>query len=399
MRFATAFSDETCDMALAAEELVSGIKQKLSFQKNTCAMLLCDTAMDFEPLLAELNSRLPCDVIGVVALATFDKTTGYHDTGSILQVITADDVSFSFAGSGVSITPENLKDSLKEAYGRAYSELGFEPGLIFLCPMTNIAIPYDDYVTTLDELSGGVPIFGGYPSSFAPNNAGAVLFDGKSYTDRFFILLMGGSIKPVFVTGNVECPPNDSFVKVTKSSGSKIYTVDDNPFLNYWRSRAEFTDEEEYYKAVLTNESMLIAKDDVRGDGFTLVRTLLNVNREDDSAVFTMNIPEGSLVSKAYVKRKEIDVSFTKALSELFEKIKKQSEEGYNFSAILCVSCAIRNIVLASSCDHRVNVFTDAIPEPLDMCGFFAFGEFAPVNIGDKLINRSHNVSLVFCAI
>ena len=393
MRSAIAVTYEMDDMVLAAEELVYEIRQKLSFKKNTFAFLLCDSAIDCNALSAELRDRLGCDVIGSTTLASFNNKIGYNDMGITLTVMSADDASFSASVSGL-VTPANFKDEIEHAYNSACKKLDCRPELIFIFPPTNSAISQDEYTELLSRLSGGVPVFGGCPSSSSEGKVDCFLFEDKSYDDRLGIMLIGGNIRPVFSVKSLE----GKMFSVTKSEGNVIYTVDGEGFINFLNTcglpvkNLRFNDDMYFATA---NPIVLKVFND---GGFALTRVLFEVNQDGSGSTY-IKIPEGSRISAALLRRKDIELSSGSAIEEIISRIEENSHDGYEYSTVFCVSCMTRNSILANMYDMESRLLLEGIPESLNLTGFYARGEFAPVTGSNgESDNYAHNFSIAICA-
>lgn len=397
MRSAIAVTYEMDDMVLAAEELVYEIRQKLSFKKNTFAFLLCDSAIDCSALSAELRDRLGCDVIGSTTLASFNNKIGYNDIGITLTVMSADDASFSASVSGL-VTPVNFKDEIEHAYNSACKKLDCRPELIFIFPPTNSAISQDEYAELLSRLSGGVPVFGGYPSSSGEGKVDCFLFEDKSYDDRLGIMLIGGNIRPVFSVKSLDGDFEGKMFSVTKSEGNVIYTVDGEGFLDFLKAcgmpvkNVRFNDD--MYFATANPIVLKVFKD----DGVALTRVLFEVNQDGLCSTY-IKIPEDSRISAALLRRKDVELSSGSAIEEIISRIEENSRDGYEYSTVFCVSCITRNSVLANMYDMESRLLLEGIPESLNLAGFYARGEFAPVTGSNgESDNYAHNFSIAICA-
>lgn len=402
MKSATAVTFEMYDMSLAAEELLLAITEKLCFQKNSCAVLFCDIAIDFKTLSAELRKRLPCDLIGITSLAAFDYDVGYNDTGAVLLVLSADDVYFSIAGSEP-LTPANIKESVSKAYSVAVKGLEGEPSFIIAFPPVNKEIPQDEYVNILDELSGGIPILGGFPSSPEDGAEERVLIEGDSYADRLGLLLIGGNIQPVFAVRDLATSSESPMSLVTSSEGIRIYTVENETFFDFWTSQGFSLDNEDISNQALSNKNLLallVLDSNSKYSNF-LARTLFGIDRHDGSAVLCTRVPEGSMISVTLIKRRDLEISMEEALKDFNEKIENARCKGYEFSTVICISCPIRNVMMANRNPDRVSIIKDNIPEGLALMGFYAKGEFSPVfdeSNPENFENCVHNISISFCA-
>ena len=401
MKSATAVTYEMEEMDYAAEELVSGINRKLSFCKNTCAILLCDAGMDFATLSDELHKRLNCDIIGATAFASCDNKTGYNDMAAMLTVMSADDVFFSIELSEP-VTPLNIKETVGEVYTRACRRLEGEPRLILAIPPFNFyeEISQADYVRLLDSFSGGVPVFGGFPSA-AYGGCASVFADGISYTDRLGIVVFSGNIRPVFSLGRISDNYDEREYHVTHSEGNIMYNVGDKRFIDFLHNCGYHTTDVAEMDTLYQSEKFLLMRVVMPGygkDSF-LTRVLVGLNKEDGSAVSTIDVPEGSLISLGLIRMRDIERSCLESVKNIIDRMEEASKDGYQFSSVFCVSCTMRNSAMGHRYKFEADTALAAFPKELAFSGFYANGELAPIYVDGKLKNEAHHVTIAFCAI
>jgi hypothetical protein len=389
------------DAENAVADLLRQIEEKGPLGKNSLGMVYCDVEVSHEDLIAALQEKFPFDVVGCTSIATFDTENGAQIISIVLVVLTGDDVEFSSAVTGV-LTAENLRPELEAAYQKAASPLSDPSKLIFLIPPFMDAIPLDDYVDILSELSGDTPVFGGLPSSNVADGDILMYASGRPCNDRAAIVLVGGGIRPVFSVQNVLSAYTEQKYIVTKANRNIIYTVDDMPFTDYLRSVGMSVDEliaqGDLAVYVSTPLRVNLSKNNYN-DGIPVVRTIKTLNPLDGSGVLFGAISEKSAVSIAALKRQDIQGSCNMAIKEIGEKI-AAAGDGYTYTTLLCVSCGGRYMVMADDKDIEGRIIVENLPKGLTLSGFYAYGEICPTAFRDgKAVNRIHNESIVMCAL
>ena len=401
MRSIVAVTNEMDDAENAVADLLRQIEEKGPLGRNSLGMVYCDVEVSHEDLVAALQEKFSFDVVGCTSIATFDTENGAQIISIVLVVLTGDDVEFSSAVTGA-LTAENLRPELEAAYQKAASPLSDPAKLIFLIPPFIDAIPLDDYVDILSELSGDTPVFGGLPSSSIADGDILMYASGRPCNDRAAIVLAGGGIRPVFSVQNVLSAYAEQKHVVTKANRNVIYTVDDMPFTDYLRSVGMSVDEliaqGDLAVYVSTPLKVNLSKNNYN-DGIPVVRTIKTLNPSDGSGVLFGAISEKSAVSIATIKRQDIQDSCNMAIKEIGEKI-AAAGDGYAYTTLLCVSCGGRYMVMADDKDIEGRIIVKNLPKGLTLSGFYAYGEICPTAFRDgKAVNRIHNESIAMCAL
>ena len=401
MRSIVAVTNEIDDAEKAVDELLQQMEEKGPLNKNSLGMVYCDVEVNHEEFIAALSEKLPFDVVGCTGLAMFDTENGARIMSIVLLVLTADDVYFSSALTG-SLTAQNLRTEIEAAYQKASSGLGSLCKLIYMLPPLTDAFPPDDYVDILNELSGDVPVFGGLPSSSMADEDIFIYAGGRPHRDRAAIILLGGSVRPVFSVRNVLSTYSEQKFVVTKADKNVIYTVDDMPFTEYLKSVGLSVDEliaqDDLAVYVPTPLKVNLSKHDY-DDGIPVVRSIKSLSPVDGSGVLFGAVSEKSTVSIATMKRQDIQDSCKMAIREIREKVAANSGD-YTYTALLCVSCGGRYMIMADDKEIEGDIIVETLPKGLTLSGFYAYGEICPTAFRDgRALNRIHNGSIVMCAL
>ena len=192
MKSATAISYELDDLITTVRELTTQIRDKLTFEKNTIAILHGQPDMESGELSAMLARELNCQVIGGTAGAGSVLTSdGYHELALALHVLTDDHCLFSTAISdSLAAEPEKV---VEDTYKRAYQNLkrqdeSAEPKLVIYFTLISPDISSDTGLAKLSETCGGVPIFGYNAADDFEFCKQQVFLDGEVGGDRIGLL-------------------------------------------------------------------------------------------------------------------------------------------------------------------------------------------------------------------
>ena len=227
----------------------------------------------------------------------------------------------------------------------------------------------EDLVSSMsNELSNEVGITGGLAA------------DGADFGDTFIITNEGILHKSVVALGfyGEEIKINhgsnggwDSFGverSVTKSDKKIVYEIDGQPALDLYRSYLGD-------KAKDLPASGLLFPLSIRNtyNEEPVVRTILGIDEDAKSLIFTANIPENSYVRlmKANVDR----------LIEGAEQAAHQivnEEEFVSAEFALLISCVGRRLVLKQLTEEELDAVDEVLGENVISSGFYSYGELAP---------------------
>lgn len=173
---------------------------------------------------------------------------------------------------------------------------------------------------------------------------------------------------------------------VTKSKGNVLYELDGKPALDLYKTYLGDKSKELPGAALLyplkvksTNEKQ------------SIVRTILNINEEDNSMILAGDIFENSKVQLMMTNVDNIVNAAEKAAINASEFRKKKSE-----LAIL-VSCIGRKLVLDQRVEEEVEEVIEVLGKDTTITGLYSYGEIAPF-IGEsscQLHNQTMTVTLI----
>jgi hypothetical protein len=390
------------DAEIAVDELVEQINEQGPLGKNSCGFVFCDVEMTHADFMTLLKERLPFDIVGCTSIANFDTKNGATILSSVLTVLTGDDVRFGTALTDA-IKADNIRDELEKAYKTVTDAAGERGEILFLVPPFNDAVPLDEYVDILNELSDGTPVFGGLPSSNVADGDILMFADGKVYSDRAALVLISGAVKPVFSVQNFLSEISQQKHIVTGADKNVIRTVEDVTFVDYLRRLGMPVDDliAQGDLAVYVSTPLKVYMNSKNErDKIPVARTVKTLNLADGSGVLFGAIPENSAISIVTMKRQDIQDSCEMAIHEIKEKIAAVSETGYKYSTIICISCGGRYMVMGDDKDAEGDMLRNSVPEGMAFSGFYAYGEICPTIVENgHALNRVHNESIVICAL
>lgn len=173
---------------------------------------------------------------------------------------------------------------------------------------------------------------------------------------------------------------------VTKSKNNILYEIDGKPALDLYKTYLGEKSKE------LPGAALLYPlKVKTSDDSKSIVRTILNIDEEENSMILAGDIKEGSHVQLMMTNVDSIvdaaEIGATKALG-----VRQNKPE----LAIL-VSCIGRKLVLDQRVEEEVEEVMDVVGEDTTICGFYSYGEIAPF-IGElncQLHNQTMAITLI----
>ncbi len=197
--------------------------------------------------------------------------------------------------------------------------------------------------------------------------------------------LYGDTLEASFATSGGWTPFGPERL-VTKSTDNILYEIDGKPALDLYKTYLG-EKSKELPGAALLYPLKVKSSDEKK----SIVRTILNINEDENSMILAGNIKEGSMVQLMMTNVDSIvnaaEVGASKSL-----KYRENKPE----LAIL-VSCIGRKLVLDQRVEEEVEEVVEVIGKDITVCGFYSYGEIAPFN-GEKNC-QLHNQTIVITLI
>jgi hypothetical protein len=175
---------------------------------------------------------------------------------------------------------------------------------------------------------------------------------------------------------------------VTHSVGNVLYSLDDRPAL-------------ELYEQYLGDRSAgmpatgllfpLAIRNDER-DGDPTVRTILAIDRAENSITFAGDIPQGSLVRLMHA-------NFDRLVDGASRAAEQVALTDYSSGPLLAVavSCVGRRLVLGQRTEEEIDAVLDSLPQGCELVGYYSYGELSPMASGRcELKNQTMTLSLIW---
>lgn len=167
---------------------------------------------------------------------------------------------------------------------------------------------------------------------------------------------------------------------ITKSQKNILFELDGKPALDLYKRYLGD-------KASELPKSALLYPLSVRtNDGEAIVRTILNIDEEENAMVLAGDVPEGSKVQLMMATVDDI-ANGARSAAELAVQGRDTATQ-----LALLVSCIGRKLVLDQRTEEEIEEVAHVIGNGAAVCGFYSYGEMAP--FADKSACMLHNQTM-----
>ena len=325
--------------------------------------------------VTELLSKKGIQIFGASTGDNF--TDGEIESQSIvLLLLDIDPAYFQLAIKG---TDEGTIKEIAEKIGRSALKKFKNPA--FLVISGGLAVDGDEIIAGIESACGkGTTIIGGLAADSLKMERTYVFSNDKFFDYGLLTLIFDEekiSLSGVAVGG---WKPVGMDRIITKSNGNVVYTIDNEPALDFVSRYAGLKDLD-------TNNGMnfMISSNfqvQLKREGkHPVMRTPMQANPQDRSIIFAGSLPEGSKVKLCLLPGFEV----IEATLNEFNNYKKEQPEP---DAIILFSCAGRQITLGPYVSEEIDKIKNIWNAPL--AGFFCYGEIGRVDSGQ---HEFHNMT------
>ena len=325
--------------------------------------------------VTELLSKKGIQIFGASTGDNF--TDGEIESNSIvLLLLDVDPAYFQLAIKG---TDEGTIKEIAEQIGRSALKKFKNPA--FLVISGGLAVDGDEIIAGIESACGkGTTIIGGLAADSLKMERTYVFTNDKLFDYGLLALILDEEkicLSGVAVGG---WKPVGMDRIITKSNGNVVYTIDNEPALDFVSRYAGLKDLD-------TNNGMnfMISSNfqvQLKREGkHPVMRTPMQANPQDRSIIFAGSLPEGSKVKLCLLPGFEV----IEATLNEFNNYKKEQPEP---DAIILFSCAGRQITLGPFVSEEIGKIKNIWNAPL--AGFFCYGEIGRVDSGQ---HEFHNMT------
>ena len=381
LKMAVAHTEEL-DGEFAAEALLAQCSDGLDGLTPQAGLLLASSDLDFEECLAALLTAYPdIELVGCTTMAPMSSASEYAEGSTTLTMFASDVLDFTTGlGTGVS---DDANAAVRSAVEQAAGRTTRPPALVIVTPTMELNDPASFILEMEAILGSGTPVFGGgavppYPLA-SPWVGAQQFYGGETLTDSLPILLISGNLNVSIGVAHGWKPVGRTAV-VTRADDHKIYEIDNEPVLDFYRHYLGDRSEPS-----LVNPLAILDE----GTGRSYLRTSLAYDETDGSASYFGSVPEGSTVQLTMATTDQILAGTEESLAEALAAFPSDaSPEG-----VFVASCATRNLILGTRAGGEIDRIVGAVGQDIPVSGFYAYGEIAPLGVDTPV--RFHNGTCV----
>jgi len=358
-----------------AEEIKEALEKNMAdgFQPTLAVVFMAND--DERIAVTELLSQKGIQIFGASTGDNF--TDGEIESNSIvLLLLDIDPTYFQLAIKGADEgTIKEIADQIGKSALRKFKNPAF------LVISGGLAVDGDEIITGIESACGkGTTIIGGLAADSLKMERTYVFTNDKLFDYGLLALILDEekiSLSGVAVGG---WKPVGMDRIITKSNGNVVYTIDNEPALDFVSRYAGLKDLD-------TNNGMnfMISSNfqvQLKREGkHPVMRTPMQANPQDRSIIFAGSLPEGSKVKLCLLPGFEV----IEATLNEFNNYKKREPEP---DAIILFSCAGRQITLGPFVSEEIGKIKNIWNAPL--AGFFCYGEIGRVDSGQ---HEFHNMT------
>jgi hypothetical protein len=254
----------------------------------------------------------------------------------------------------------------------------------FLVVSGGLTVDGDEVLEGIEKACGkGTTIFGGLAADSLKMER-TYVFTNDKLSDRGLLALILDEDK-IGLNGRAVggWKPMGMERIITKSNGNIVYTIDNEPALDFISRYAGMKeiDTNNALNFLISSNFQLQLK---RENKHPVMRTPMQANTEDRSIVFAGSLPEGSKVRLCLLPGFEV---VEEALNRFTEYKNEQSEA----DALIMFSCAGRQLTLGPFVSEEIDGIKKIWNSP--MAGFFCYGEIG------RVVSNQHEFHNMTCSL
>jgi hypothetical protein len=356
------------DGEFAAQEILRQCADALGGQEPQAGLLLASHDLDFEEFLSAVTTAYPnMDLIGCTTMAPMSSVADYAEGSTTLTLFASDMLDFT-AGLGPDVVA-GVESATRQAVEEATRKTDKQPALLIVTPTVEEFDPTTVTVEIGEVLGRTIPVFGGgaapdFPIAM-PWLGGVQFYGNQVLTNSLPVLLISGPLKVSVGVAHGWSPVGKTAV-VTRSDDYKVYEIDGEPILDFYRHYLGFESE-----PAIANPLAILDED----TGRYYLRAPMEYDGRDGSAIFFGSVPQGATVQLAMATTDEILRGTEASLTEAMAGFPGEAmPEG-----ALIASCAVRSFLLGTRTSGEIERIRTGLGQDVPVSGFYAFGEIAPL--------------------
>ncbi len=399
MQSKVVYTDEIDEIEDAVEVILDEF-EGFEFKKNSLAIIFMEEDVEYLDLYKGLREKWDFPIIGCTTTAMLISGTGFRSDGVSVMVMTADDCKF-VAGVTGELTKDNYEEDVKKLYSELSGKLDEEEKIIIsygVCVTTKDHVSADDLLAATSAACNGKPIIGGLASDRFSFDDTRVFYNDTMVKNGMVMALLAGAVEPKYIrVTSIDGSVSPQTYEITESKHNEVMCLDGEPIVDVLaRENFEVKKTDVLREYLLTPFIVTIPQPD--GGQIQAARNLSLINHESKSGVFLGAMPEGSKLQIGFINKDGVMETLDEALNDMREYL---DASDYDYSTILCTSCAARYLALSTRIQGEATDWLSTLPSELNFFGMYSNGEFCPVpdQVSGTDYNTFHNFTFVMLAL
>jgi len=173
---------------------------------------------------------------------------------------------------------------------------------------------------------------------------------------------------------------------ITKASGNVLFELDGQSALSLYQEYLG-----DYADDLPASGLLFPLLVHTEGEGGGVVRTILGVDRNNNSLTFAGDVPEGSYA-------RLMKANFDRLVDGATGAAMKATEMFTHSQLAILISCVGRKLVLQQRIEEEVEAVRDILGEATVLAGFYSYGELSPITHNGKceLHNQTMTITTLF---
>jgi hypothetical protein len=366
------------DSKSAIAEILEESTRSLAGVIPQAGVLFAAVDFDHALILQHILDAFPgIQLIGGTTNGEISSILEFQQDSLTLMLLASDEVEIRAGlGRGVSKNPVlAAKTAIEEALHKSSSE----PKLCLTFP-DSLNTSGVLVIQGLKQILGErFPILGGMAADDFTFKQTYQFFQGEVLSDSVPVLLFSGSLLFSYGVESGWLPIGKQSC-VTKVCGNVVYEIDGQRALDFYQHYLGA----EAFAANYAIHALAVFEEQ---DNFYM-RAPTSYDSASGSVTFFSDIPDRAIVQITNASRENILAASTASL-----KCALSSYPGIDPKAALLISCAARRRILGTRTLEEYHLVKANLPPDLSCCGFYAYGEIAPLFDGGQ--TQFHNKTFV----